>query len=173
MNVRRVVAVGLMAVAVLWGVPPGGSVEAQTKAKSACELVTSTEIAKALNVAAVKKDEVNSGEHVMGHVDICNWYVKENSPEGLEVRWWRAKPGPYEPLAEFSAAKGHVFEHDSARSQQAQPVSGVGVEAVYGSFPDGTGSSLAFRTQTGAVALVGSAQKDALVVLAKLAASRM
>jgi hypothetical protein len=40
-------------------------------------------------------------------------------------------------------------------------------------FRTATGGSLAFRTKTGAVALVGSAQKDALVVLAKLAASRM
>jgi hypothetical protein len=170
MNMGRAVAAGLVAVAVL---PPSGLVGAQTKAKSACELVTQTEVAKALSVAAVKKDEVNSGEHVMGHVDICSWYVKENSPEGLEVRWWRAKPGPHEPLAEFSAAKGHIFEHDLARSEKAQPVSGVGTEAVYGSFPDGTGGSLAFRTKTGAVALIGSVQKDALVVLAKLAASRM
>lgn len=173
MNLRIAVAVGLSAVMVLCVVSPGGMTLAQMKAKSACELLTPSEIAQALSVGAVKKDEVNSGEHVMGHVDICSWYVKENSPEGLEVCWWRAKPGPYEPLAEFSAAKGHIFEHDSARSEKAQPVSGVGTEAVYGSFPDGTGGSLAFRTKTGAVALVGSAQKDALVVLAKLAASRM
>jgi len=171
MKTRQAVRASAVTVLALWMASSTGWVEA--KAKDACELLTPAEIAKALNVPAVKKDEVNSGQHLMGHVDICSWYVKENSPEGLEIRWWRGKPGAGEPLAEFSAAKGHAFEHDSARSDKAQPVSGVGVEAVYGPFPDGTGGSLAFRTSTGAVALVGSAGKEALASLAKLAASRM
>jgi hypothetical protein len=35
------------------------------------------------------------------------------------------------------------------------------------------GGSLAFRTATGAAALVGTASKDGLVALAKLASARM
>jgi hypothetical protein len=89
--------------------------------------------------------------------------------KAVEVRWWRAKPGPGGPLAEFSAANGHAFEHDSARSKNA----GIGAEAVYGPSPDGMGGSLAFRTATGAAALVGTASKDGLVALAKLASARM
>lgn len=173
MGASKAVAGSAVAVLILCVALPSVSLEAQTKAKNACELLTPAEIAKGLSVTAVKKDEVNSGEHVMGHVDICNWYVKENSPEGLEVRWWRAKPGSGEPLAEFSAAKGHAFEHDTARSNKVEPVAGVGVEAVYGPSPDGTGGSVAFRTATGAAAVVGTASKDSLVALAKLAASRM
>jgi hypothetical protein len=173
MDASKAVAGGIVAALIVLVASAGGLLWAQTKAKNACELLTPAEIAKGLSVAAVKKDEVNSGEHVMGHVDICSWYVKENSPEGLEVRWWRAKPGPGEPLAEFSAAKGHAFEHDSARSEKAQQLTGVGAEAVYGPFPDGTGGSLALRTARGAAALVGTASKDSLVALAKLAAARM
>ncbi len=171
MKTRRAAATSAVTMLALWIASSTGLVEA--KAKDACELLTAVEIAKALNVLVVKKDEVNSDQHLMGHVDICSWYVKENSPEGLESRWWHGKPGAGEPPAEFIAAKGHAFEHDSARSDKAQPVSGVGAEAVYGPFPDGTGGSLAFRTRTGAVALVGSAGKEALTSLAKLAASRM
>lgn len=171
MNPGNTAAIGATAMLVLWLVSPEGLVHA--KAKDACELLTPAEIAKALNVPTVKKDEMNSGEHMMGHVDICNWYVKENSPEGLEVRWWLAKPGPEEKLAEFSAAKAHAFEHDSTRSEKAQAVIGVGAEAVYAPFPDGKGGSLAFRTATGAVALVGSASKDSLITLAKLAVPRL
>ncbi len=150
-----------------------GQAIAQTKAKNACELVTSTEIAKALNVPQVKKDDINSGEHVMTHVDICNWFVKENSPEGIEVRWYRGKGGEGGVLAEFSAAKGHAVEHDSSRDARAQPVDGIGEEAIYGPYPIGNGGSIAVRTSTGAVSIVGSASKDGLVALAKLAASRM
>ena len=90
MDASKRVAGGVVAVLILWVASPSALLWAHTKAKNACELLTPAEIAKALNVATVKKDEVNSGEHVMGHVDICSWYVKENSPEGLEVRWWRA-----------------------------------------------------------------------------------
>jgi hypothetical protein len=71
-------ALSMLTTAIVWLVSASSPVAGQTKGKTACELVTATEIAKVLNVAAVKKDETNSGEHVMGHVDICNWYIKEN-----------------------------------------------------------------------------------------------
>jgi hypothetical protein len=106
-------------------------------------------------------------------VDICNWYVRENSPQGVEIRWHRASAGDAEPLAEYSAAKGDAFEHDSGRTQKAQAVPGVGVEAVYGPWPDGSGGSLALRGHNGAVAISGSATREALVALGKLVASRM
>lgn len=145
----------------------------QAKVHDACELLTASEIAQALKVPAVKKDQLNSGMHVSGSVDICNWYINENAPGGLEIRWYRASGGDTEPLAEYSAAKGDAFEHDSRRTQQAQSVPGLGVEALYGPWPDNRGGSVALRGRDGAVALSGSATREALLALARLIVSRM
>src|SRR5262245_4122651 len=145
----------------------------QTRAKNACELLTPAEIAKVLNVAEVKKDDIKSGEHVMTHVDICNWFVKEGSDEGIEVRLYPAKVFHGSALVASIGAKGEAVGHDHTRDQQAHRVTGVGDEAIYSPNPVGKGGGIALRTPTGAVSIVGFASKEGFVALAKLAASRM
>ena len=143
----------------------------EAKANNACELVTPAEIARFLNVPAVKKDEINSGKNELTHVDICNW---EGGTEGLELRLYRAESADEgASLRAYSSAEGYATGYDGARSSAAQSVAGVGLDAILSPFPDGKGASLAFRTAAGAVALTGSASRNALVAMAKLAASRM
>ena len=144
------------------------------KAQSACDLLAPGEIAGFLKVAAVKKDATNSGKNDMTKVDFCNWYVKEGSSEGIEIRLRRADAvdGGSE-MALFSAAKGDAVEHDAERSQKAESLSGVGDEAIYSPYPDGKGGNIAMRVGSSAVTLTASASRDALISMARLAATRM
>src|SRR5215471_7022451 len=73
----------------------------------ACELLTPGEIAGFLKVTQVKKDDLNSGKNEMTKVDFCNWYVKEGSSQGIEIRLRRAESADEgSAMAVFSAAKG-------------------------------------------------------------------
>jgi len=140
----------------------------------ACEILTPAEIARTLNVPEVKKDDTNSGENQMTHVDICSWYVKNGSAEGMQVQVYRAGGADVgSSMLAYSSAKGDAVEHDAARASKAEQLSGVGDEAIYSPYPDGKGGNIAFRTRAGAVTMTGSAPHDRLVELAKLAASRM
>jgi len=158
---------------------PAQTPASQPKAASrplpkACEILTPAEIAGALQAPQVKKDDVNSGENVMTHVDICNWYVKLGSSEGMQVQIYRPRgTDDGSSLLAYSSAKGDAVEHDQARAAQAQQLTGVGDEAIYAPYPDGKGGNVAFRTRAGAATLTGSASHDRLVALARLAASRM
>jgi hypothetical protein len=142
--------------------------------KTACELLTANEIATLLKAPAVQKDEINSGKNEMTGVDICNWYVRKNSSEGIEVRLRLAGSDDEGALAlAFSAAKADAVEHDFERSQKAQPVSGVGDEAVYSAYPVGPGGSLVFRVGPNVVTLTGSASRETLVSMATIVAHRL
>jgi hypothetical protein len=148
---------------------PSGS-----KAQNACELLTPTEIAGFLKVPAVKKDELNSGKNEMTKVDFCNWYVKEGSSEGVELRLRRGESSDEgSAMLVFSAAKGDAVEHDSERSRNAESLTGVGDQAIYSPYPDGKGGNIALGAGSSAVTITGSASKDTLVAMAKLVASRL
>jgi hypothetical protein len=157
--------------------PPAGAAPPQTAARTvpkACDIITPAEIAQALQVPDVKKDDVNSGENTTTHVDICNWYVKSGSTEGVQVQVYRGEgAGLDASLAAYSSAKGDAVEHDSTRAAQAQQLTGIGDEAIYSPYPVGKGGNIAFRTRAGAVTITGSASRDRLESIAKLAASRM
>jgi hypothetical protein len=144
------------------------------KAQSACELLTPTEIAGFLRVAAVKKDDLNSGKNEMTKVDFCNWYVKEKSPEGVQLTLRRAESDDEgSRMLVFSSAKGDAVEHDVERDRKAEKLSGVGDEAIYSPYPDGKGGNVAMRMGASAVTITGSASRDDLIAMAKLAAQRM
>jgi hypothetical protein len=143
------------------------------KAQSACQLLTASEIAGFLKAPAVKKDDLNSGMNEMTKVDLCNWYVREGGGEGIEVRLRRAEWYQGSELLVFSAAKGDAVEHDVERDRVAQPVPGLGDEAIYSPYPVGPGGSIALRVGGNAVTITGSPSKDSLVSLAKLAAQRL
>jgi hypothetical protein len=145
-----------------------------TKAQSACALLRAGEIAGFLKVPQVKKDDVNSGRNEMTKVDICNWYVKEGSNAGIEITLRRAESaGEGSALAVFSAAKGDAVEHDVERDRKAQPISGVGEEAIYSPYPVGNGGNIAFRSGSSAITITGSASKETLISMAKLIAQRL
>lgn len=144
------------------------------KAQNACELLTSSEISGFLSVAAVKKDDLNSGKNEMTKVDVCNWYVKEGSNEGVMLSLRRAESNDAgSQMLVFSAAKGDAVEHDAGRSEKAESLSGVGDEAIYSPYPVGKGGNIAMRVGASAVTITGSATKDDLIAMARLAARRM
>jgi len=144
------------------------SAAGQTKVKSACDLVTATELAGFLKVAEVKKDDINSGLNDLTKVDICTWDVKDGHNGGVEVRLHRAMSGDDEALVAFSAAKSDALDFG-----QPQPVSGIGVEAVFRPSADGNFNAISFRAGAGAVTIKSSGSKDALISMATLAARRM
>jgi hypothetical protein len=147
---------------------------AAPKGLTACELLTPGEIAGFLKAPQVKKDEVNSGKNEMTKVDFCNWYVKEGSSEGVEITLRRAESADEgAAMLIFSAAKGDAVEHDVERDRKAQPISGVGDEAIYSPYPVGDGGSVALRAGSSAVTITGSASKETLVAMAKLIAQRL
>jgi hypothetical protein len=145
--------------------------DAGSEAPTACDLLAPSEIARFLHVADVKNDEINSGRNVQTQIYICNWYVKQGSSEGIEVRLRRAESSDEGAvLLAFSAAKGDAVEHDEARNKNVQAVAGVGQEALYSPYPVGSGGSVVFRKGPAVVTITGSASKDALMAMAKLAA---
>jgi hypothetical protein len=144
------------------------------KTQTACALLTPGEIAGFLKVPQVKKDELNSGKNEMTKVDLCNWYVREGTSDGIQVTLRRAESADEgSEMLIFSAAKGDAVEHDVERDRKAQPLSGVGDEAIYSPYPVGNGGSIALRAGSSAVTITGSASKDTLVAMAKMAAQRL
>lgn len=143
------------------------------KAKTACDVLTPAEVASFLKVPDVRKDDLNSGRNQFTGVDLCNWYVKEGSPEGLGVTLRQAtSDDDGGRLSAFSAAKGDAVEHDVKRSQDAQPVA-VGDQAVYSPFAVPPGGSIVVRVGSVVVTMTGSASKDVFIAMAKLASERM
>src|SRR6185436_856444 len=101
------------------------------KAQTACEVLTPAEVANFLKVPEVRKDDLNSGKNQFTGVDLCNWYVKEGSPEGIGVTLRTAMSDDEGGrMTAYSSAKGDALEHDVKRSLEAQRVP-VGDEAVY------------------------------------------
>lgn len=150
----------------------GSQAPSGPKAQNACELLTAGEIAGFLKVAAVKKDEINSGKNATTKVDFCNWYVKEGSSEGVEVRLRRGESADA-GMVVYSAAKGDAVENDAERSRKAEPLAGIGDEAIYAPYPDGKGGNIALRVGSSAATITGSASKDLLIAMARLAARRL
>jgi hypothetical protein len=153
--------------------PKAAASSAETKAQTACELLSPAEIAGFLKVPEVRKDDLNSGKNGFTGVDICNWYVKEGGNEGVEVRMRRAESSDEGAVGlTFNSAKSEAVEHDVQRSKNLQPVK-AGDEAVYGPFAAGTGGSIVVRVGPVVATMTGSASKDVLVEMATLAAQRM
>jgi hypothetical protein len=155
--------------------PPkaAGDATSGPRAETACEVLTPAEVASFLNVPEVRKDDLNSGKNQFTGVDLCNWYVKEGSPEGIGVTLRRAtSDDDGGRMSAFSAAKGDAVEHDVKRSQEAQPVA-VGDEALYSPYPVPPGGSIVVRVGSVVVTLAGSASKDTFIAMAKLAAGRI
>jgi hypothetical protein len=144
------------------------------KAKSACDLMTPTEIAGFLKVAEVKKDDVESGKNATTKVDICNWYVKKDSLEGVEFMLRQAESDDEgSRMLVFSSARGDAVEHDAERDRKAEKLSGVGDEAIYSPYPVGKGGTIAMRVGPSAVTIIGSASREDLISMARLMAGRM
>jgi hypothetical protein len=146
------------------------------KAQTACELLTASEIAGILKTPQVMKDELDSRKNEFTKIDFCYWWpkgkVNPDRDERIELTLRRAESADEGSLLLlFSAAKGDAVEHDIQRDQAAQPVPGVGDEAIYSPFPDG--GSIALRVGTSAVTISGLLTRDQLVAMAKLMANRL
>ncbi len=137
-------------------------------------MLTASDIAGVLKAHEVKKNE--SGKNELTKIDYCYWNVNgstnKDRDERIEVTLRRAESADEGSLLLlFSAAKGDAVEHDIERDRAAQPVPGVGDEAIYSPFPDG--GSIALRAGTSAVTISGLLSKDALVSMAKLVAQKL
>jgi hypothetical protein len=146
------------------------------KAQTACELLTANDIAGILKAPQVRKDESHSHKNEITKIDFCYWFptgqINNDRDERIEVTLRRTESADEGSLLLlFSAAKGDAVEHDLERDRTAQPVPGVGDEAIYSPYPDG--GSIALRAGTSAVTISGLLSRDALVSMAKLVANRL
>jgi hypothetical protein len=154
-------------------VPPAGTGStaatpgSPTTPATACGVLSAAEIAAALKVAAVAKDEVNSGRNELNKVDICSWYVKKGQPEGVTVKV-RHAPTPEAAPTAFLGGKLDIQSINAAVD-----VPELGDEAVFAPYADGRGGTLLFRKGQTVVSLIGSLSRGSLVGLARIALPRM
>jgi len=152
---------------------PASTPAAKPRVQAACDVLTPAEVANFLKVPEVRKDDLNSGKNQFTGVDLCYWYVKEGSPEGIAVTFrTAASDDEGGRMSAFSSAKGDAVEHDVKRSQEAQAVA-VGDEGVYSPYTVPPGGSIVVRVGSVVVTMTGTASKDTFVAMAKLAAERI
>jgi hypothetical protein len=134
---------------------------------TACGVLSAAEIAAALKVTAVAKDDVNSGRNELNKVDTCSWFVKKGQPEGVMVKV-RYAPTPEAGPTAFLGGKLDIQSINAAVD-----VPNLGAEAVYAPYADGRGGTLLFRQGQTVVTLIGSPSRETLVDLARIALPRM
>ena len=153
--------------------PTASTPASRPRVQAACDVLTPAEVASFLKVPEVRKDDLNSGKNQFTGVDLCYWYVKDGSPEGIAVTFrTAASDDEGGRMLAFSSAKGDAVEHEVKRSQEAQPVA-VGDEGVYSPYPVPPGGSIVVRVGSAVVTMTGTASKDTFVAMAKLAAERI
>jgi hypothetical protein len=148
-----------------------GTLLANTPAKprTACELLSAAEVAAFLKVPLVHIDSLNSGMNEMTRVDFCNWYVKENQPEGVMLKLRRA-PSADEAAVSFIAAK---VDEEMSPPAKTTAIPGVGDEALYQPYADGKGGTVVVRKGASVVSIIGSPSRETLVAMAKAMVPRL
>jgi hypothetical protein len=136
---------------------------------TACELLSVAEVASFLRVPAVLIDSLNSGMNGYTKVDLCSWYVHAGESEGVIVKLRRAASSDA-VLSVFTAAK--VDEEMSPPAEPA-PVPGVGEEALYLPYADGTGGTIVVREHESVVTISGSVSKETLASMARKVLPRL
>jgi hypothetical protein len=149
--------------------PSLGAVMAPRDPRTACELLSMAEVAAFLRVPAVQIDSLNSGMNELTKVDVCSWFVHAGENQGVMLKLRRA-PSADEVLPSFSAA-----EVDEQMSPPAEPTSipGIGEEALYLAYADGTGGTIVVRQRATVVTIIGSASKEMLAAMAKKVLPRL
>ena len=137
--------------------------------RTACELLSTAEVAAFLRVPAVQIDSLNSGMNELTKVDFCSWFVHPGESQGVMLKLRRAA-SPDEVPPAFIAAKV-----DEEMSPPAEPASipGVGEEALYLPYADGTGGTIVVRQRASVVTLIGSASKETLASMARKVLPRL
>ena len=136
---------------------------------AACDLLSMAEVAGFLRVAAVQIDSLNSGMNDFTKVDLCSWFVHAGESQGVMLKVRQATP-PDEVLAAFSAAK---VDEELNPPAELVSIPGLGDEAQYLSYADGTGGTIVVRQRASVVTLIGSASKETLAAMARKVLSRL
>lgn len=137
--------------------------------RTACELLSTAEVAAFLGVPAVQIDSLNSGKNEFTNVDFCSWFVRAGESQGVMLKLRRAG-SPDGVLPAFVAAKV-----DEELSPPAKPASiaGVGEEALYLPYADATGGTIVVRQHASVVTIIGSASKETLASMARKVLPRL
>ncbi len=141
---------------------------AQQSPYPACDLLSAAEVAKFLSVAAVQVDSVNTGKNEFSGVELCSWYVSLRDPRGLTVRLRRGKSTEDTPVLLIAAR----MEEESFAGK-VETVAGLGDEAQYADWLDGSGGAIIVRSGAKVVTFTGTISKAAAVALAKAALPRL
>jgi hypothetical protein len=135
-----------------------------------CRLLSAREVAAHLDAPAVRIDSVNSGTNMISKAELCAWYVREGSPEGVMFKHRRATTAD-DVAREFLGAR--LEEEMRVGDKATVTVPGLADEALYRAYPDGKGGSLVFRKGRNVFGMTGSASKEAFIAMARLIAPKL
>jgi hypothetical protein len=133
-----------------------------------CEVLPAVEVAKLLAVATVELDSVNTGTNELTGVELCSWYVDPRDPRGVTVKLRRATSADD---SEALLAGARIDEQVTLDKMEA--VTGLGDDAHYADWADGSGGTLIARRGSVVLTITGTVKMADAVTAAKQALSRL
>ncbi|MGH7526994.1 MAG: hypothetical protein ACREMX_09855 [Gemmatimonadales bacterium] len=141
---------------------------AQQGRRGPCDLLSAAEVAKFLSVPAVQVDSVNTGTNEFTGVELCSWFVELRDPRGLTVRLRREKSAEDTTVLLLAARMEDEFSQ-----RKVEPIAGLGEEAQYADWLDGSGGTVIVRSGPNVVTLTGTISKATAIAMAKTAVPRL
>jgi hypothetical protein len=137
----------------------------------ACELLAPAEVAKVLGAPRAFIDSLNSGPNEATGAQLCSWYVRQGSSEGVMIKLYRGAS----PDQAGALWYGSVRMDGDWLASDSDPVrvTGVGDEALYRRYASARGGTLIVRKGLDVFLLTGSPSREGLTALAKLVAGRL
>ena len=133
-----------------------------------CEVLPAVEAAKLLAVPTVQLDSVNTGTNELTGVELCSWYVDPRDPRGVTVKLRRAKSAD-----ETEALLAGARIDEQVTLDRMEAVSGLGDDAHYADWADGSGGTLIARRGSVVLTITGTVKRTDAVTAAKQALSRL
>jgi hypothetical protein len=133
-----------------------------------CALIPAAEVAKFMGVPTVQLDSVNTGTNEFTKVELCSWMVDPNDPRGVTVKLRRTASADETEAALLGARIDEQLTLDKMAT-----VPGIGDEAWYAPWGDGSGSTVIARKGALVLTVTGTVPKATALAMAKTAAGRM
>ncbi|HXF95773.1 MAG TPA: hypothetical protein VNI61_06680 [Gemmatimonadales bacterium] len=154
----------------LWVPRPGPDRPSGAGPYPACELLSLAEVAGVMGAPRAFIDSLNSGPNEMTGAQLCSWYVKEGSSEGVMLKLFRGATQDQAMTLWYGVRADGDWQMSKV---EPVPIAGVGDEALYRPYPVGPGGSLIARKGLHVFLLTGSPSRDGLAALGKRVAGRL
>jgi hypothetical protein len=133
-----------------------------------CEVLPAVEVAKLLAVPTVQLDSVNTGTNELTGVELCSWYVDSRDPRGVTVKLRRA-----ESADETEALLAGAQIDEQVTLERMEAVRGLGDDAHYADWADGSGGTLIARRGSVVLTITGTLKRADAVTAARQALGRL